>query len=157
MISILDKKTYPVFHKIFCGAILFIFPFFFGTSIIFTGIIINFFLIYFAVFFKKKELFPLIFLPYFGKLFGLGIFTGAFIYMGPVIWLGNAILVFLYKEKPSLFLASFMKAFVIFFFSSFLLGGKIAVSFGILQFITAVLGGGIAEIFINFPKRNQLL
>lgn len=134
----------------------FIIPFSISQHQLVTGTLVNAFLIGSVLLFPGKLIFPIIFMPSLGVLSrGLifGSLTGFLIYFLPVIWAGNFILVFLFTRSyekigywGSLGLSAITKYLLLYFFANlffrFQLVPKLFVqTMGIIQLITAVLGG----------------
>ena len=151
-------NSYQYFEMIVYAAVGFFIPFFIGHPQIAVGIIVNAMLIVSALNLKGWKIAPIIILPSLamlsrGLLFGQ--FTIFLLYMIPFIWIGNFILVLSFKYLKlrrknnywvTLVLGSLFKSGFL-FLSAFLLYslGLIPVIFltamGIMQLITALIGG----------------
>jgi hypothetical protein len=143
-------------EMIFYSIICFLVPFFFGHPQLVVGIIVNAALVLAALRLDTAKAIPVILTPSLGVLArGLifGPYTIYLVYMIPFIWFGNAILVYLVKKfnKKSfglgvgavtktafLFLSAYVLAHLSVLPVVFLTG------MGVLQFITAAIGGIVA-------------
>jgi len=155
----------------------FIVPFSLGHPQWLVGTIINASLFLAAIFLPKKFFAPLIILPSLGVL-GRGIIFGPFtsflIYFLPFIWLGNLILILVFKmlyKKSSdfkyflfMFFAAtakylFLMAIANLYFKFHLVPVVFLQAMGINQLLTAIGGGIIAWIIFNiygeYHARNQ--
>lgn len=165
--SFLNKREYEFSHlqeNVEMGvyaALSFFVPFFLSHPQMFVGTIVNAALVMAAFNLRGKKLLPVIMLPSIGVLSAgvlFGQFTSALLYMIPMIWLGNAILVFGIKEfvlhrkmhklaglglgaiAKTVFL--FMGAYAMINFG--LLPAAMLAAMGMMQLQTAVLGGVFA-------------
>ncbi len=154
-LSLVSEKT--IFLGLAC--LSFIVPFSLGHSQFLTGTLVNSFLFLAVIFLPKRLLWPLIFLPSLavlsrGLIFGpLTIFLA---YLLPFIWLGNFLLIFVFKKTNNLYsfwlsvlLASLIKQLSLFIPTFFLfkigfLPRLFLTTMGINQFLTAILGGFVA-------------
>ncbi len=152
------------------GFLGFFIPLFFSHPQIITGALVNAFLILSALHFKGYKSLYLVFIPSIAALLRgvlFGPFTVFLVYMLPFIWIGNAILVLVFKkmfvvERRNYWLTLaiggllkagflFIMAYILFSFS--LVPKLFLTAFGIMQFITACLGGAVA--YLRFLiKRN---
>jgi len=139
-------------------------PFFIPGPQLLTGTLVNSFIIFAALRFKGKSILPVILLPSIAA-FTRGILFGPFTiflaYLIPFIWIGNAILLFslkyLYiKLNKNYFLSllagallksSFLFASAFVLYNTIQLPAVLLDAMGILQFITAILGGILIFIF----------
>jgi len=154
---------------VFLSLAVFIIPFSLGHWQFLTGSLVNACLFLSALVLSRKNSWPVIVLPSLavlsrGLIFGpLTIFL---VYLLPLIWLGNFVLVYLFgKFLPSLkfplsiLLASLGKALLLFSFTFLLFGFGILpklflTTMGVNQFITAVLGGFLAWVIYKFLNKN---
>lgn len=133
----------------------FLIPFVLPHQQLVVGVIINCLLFLSAKKISNKYVLPVIFLPSIATLSrGLifGNLTVFLIYFLPFIWLGNYILIFIYKKKGFI-LASVCKFLLLYlaanlYFSFHLVPKIFLQSMGLLQLITALMGG-ILAIFIS--------
>jgi hypothetical protein len=151
------------------SALAFFVPFFMAQPQMFVGTIVNAALVLAAFNLRGKKLLPIIMLPSIGVLSAgvlFGNFTPALVYMIPMIWLGNAILVFGIKEfvlhrkmhrlaglgigaiAKTVFL--FMAAYAMISFG--ILPTVMLAAMGMLQLYTAVLGGVFAIALQHVKK-----
>lgn len=145
-------------------------PFFFPGPQIITGSIINALLIFTALQVRTKHSFvpsylPILFLPSLATIIrGLifGPFTPLLFYMLPFIWLGNAALVFGIRYGQSrninyfsnLFFSIMLKTFILytiayFWVSVHILPSLFLTSMGLIQFLTAAIGGVIVWLLLK--------
>ncbi len=166
VVSFVDSSAF------FWSMMLFIFaiPLFVPGIQLVTGTIVNATLILGAVLLKGDKPYYLVFLPAIaqiasGMLFGP--FSVFLVYLLPFIWLGNAVLVYGFKEfhvgrKLNFFAvlagSSALKAALIFAFalalSNFgLVPQAILSAMGVLQIVTAVAGGIVAYAVLSVMRR----
>lgn len=144
-------------------------PFFIPHPQLLTGSIVNSFIIFAALRFRGKNILPVILLPSIAAFFrGLlfGPFTIFLAYLIPFIWIGNALLLFSMKYLHaklnknyflSLLAGALLKSLFL-FASAFLLYSTIHLpalfleSMGVLQFITALIGGILTFILTKFLR-----
>jgi hypothetical protein len=137
------------------SAICFLVPFFFGHPQFVVGIVVNAALVLAALRLDTVKIIPVILTPSLGVLArGLifGPYTIYLVYMIPFIWIGNALLVYLvkkFKGKVGLGFGSITKtaflfgsAYVLVHLS--ILPAVFLTAMGILQLVTAAIGGTIA-------------
>ena len=146
-------------------------PFAFGHPQWLVGTVVNACLFLGAYFLPTKYYAPLIIFPSLGVL-GRGIIFGPFtsflIYFLPFIWLGNLILVLLFKDCTkragfliSVVVASFAKYFFLakiaeIYFNFSLVPKIFLTSMGAIQLTTALAGGVIAfVIFSTYRKARR--
>lgn len=159
-----------------CLALLALFiPIVFGHVQLLTGTIVNFLLVMAAINTRGwKKVIVLITLPSISALLAgtlFGSLTPALLYMIPFIWVGNALLVFVFKrlfvgERKNFFLtlaiAAFLKSAFL-FTAAFLLYTISAVpalfltAMGLLQLLTAIAGGTLAFPVNLFYKKKFVL
>ncbi|HQT45569.1 MAG TPA: hypothetical protein PLO51_06320 [Candidatus Micrarchaeota archaeon] len=152
--------------------LLFIFavPFFVPGAQLVTGTIVNATLIVGAVLLKGEKPYYLVFLPAVAQI-ASGLLFGPFsiflVYLLPFIWLGNAVLVYAFKEyhaerKINFFAvlagSAALKAVLIFGFAMLLsnfglVPQAILSAMGALQLVTAVAGGVLAYFALLSLKR----
>jgi hypothetical protein len=151
------------------AAASFFIPFFIGHPQLAVGIIINAMLIVSALNLKGWKLAPIIILPSIamlarGALFGQ--FTIFLLYMIPFIWIGNFILVYNFKyfklkRKSNYWLTLvlgaffksgflFLSALVLFYLG--LIPVVFLIAMGIMQLVTALLGGAAGYGAHNLKK-----
>lgn len=166
------KNSYENFEMAAYTVICFFVPLLLGHPQIVVGIAVNAILILAALNIRGYRLLPVIISPALGALSqGLlfGPFTIYLLYLVPFIWIGNAILVYAFKElkvakkknyfvtlligaiAKSLFL--FLAAFVLYSFG--LIPAIFLTAMGILQFTTAI-GGGIAAYGAHSLKKRLI-
>ena len=150
------------------GFLSFAIPFSLGHPQILVGTIVNAALFSAALFLPKKFIYPIVFLPGLAVLSrGLifGSLTPFLVVMLPFIWCSNWLLVFIFKKMFnesenywfSIFSSSLLK-FLFLLTSSFLmvklkfLPKVFLTTMGLLQFITAFLGG----ILVFLVKKGQI-
>ena len=153
-------------------AVCFLIPFMVGHPQLFVGVVVNCALVLAALNLKTYKMLPIILAPSIAVLMRgaiFGPFTMFLIYMIPIIWIGNTIFVFAIKELSlkrkwnkfySLGLGSVVKAGFIFVCALIMLGfglipAALLGAMGILQLITALIGGGIA-IGIHEMKKKYV-
>lgn len=135
-------------------------PFSLGHPQIIVGSIVNASLFLSAIFLPEKFIYPVIFMPSLAVLSRgiiFGPFTPFLVFMIPFIWVGNWLLVFVFKKVFNLYknywLAVFSAAFLkqLFLFTMAVLLFRLhfvpkifLTTMGIFQFITASLGGILA-------------
>lgn len=178
--KILNKQIYEFsnkqqyFEMFIYSAVCFFLPLFMGHPQIVVGITVNALLIMSALNLPKYKLLPIIVLPSLGAL-SRGVLFGPFtiylIYMIPFIWLGNFILVYLFKnlylhKKKNYFFTLLVSsgAKALFLFSiAFLLFkfGILPVVFltamGVMQFVTAFSAGFFAWGISKVQKKVFLI
>ena len=151
----------------------FFIPLMIGHPQIIVGVLVNASLITAALNVRGYKLLPIIIAPSLGALSRcilFGPFTIFLVYMIPFIWIGNSILVFLFKLLnmnnkvsywPTLLIGAFTKALFLFGIAYLLVNLKILpplflTTMGVFQFYTAVLGGIIAFL-LHFTKKRLSL
>ncbi len=156
----------------FASMLLFIFavPFFVPGAQLVTGTIVNATLVVGAVLLKGEKPYYLVFLPAVAQI-ASGLLFGPFsiflAYLLPFIWLGNAVIVYAFKEyhagrKINFFAvlagSAALKAALIFGFAMLLsnfglVPQAILSAMGALQLATAVAGGVLAYFALAFMKK----
>lgn len=168
---VLTLKKERSWKVLICYFVVFLFPLFLGKNFLITGTIVNCFLIFGALNFKKYEVLPLIFLPSIGKLLG----GGGFLFTMPIlefilfIWVGNFALVSLFRKLKLRERKTYVEAFMVsgmakigvlcigpLLLSLFLKENMkhyslFLISIGFFQGIT-ILGGGILASLLNKAK-----
>ena len=137
-------------------------PLLFRQPQLLVGSIVNFMLVMAAINIRGwKKIIPLIVLPSVSAAVGgylFGPFTIFLVYLIPVIWIGNAILVFVFKYlyvtkrwnyAITLPVAAALKAGFLFVTASLLIYLSVippifAMAMGIMQIVTAMIAGGLA-------------
>jgi hypothetical protein len=147
-------------QMVFYSALAFFLPFFLGHPQYLVGIIVNAYLILGATYLKGYKLLPVILLPSIGVLTAgviFGTYTVFLLYLVPFIWIGNAMYAYAYKHLQfvkmnklfSIIGASGLKTTFLFLSALLLVSlGVIPAMFltamGILQLVTALVGGVVA-------------
>jgi len=142
----------------------FVVPFSFGHPQWLVGTLVNAFLFLGAFFLPTKYYAPLIIFPSLGVL-GRGMIFGPFtsflLYFLPFIWLGNLVLVVVFKKLSKRFgfifsvvpasLAKFIFLFAIanIYFQFSLVPKMFLTSMGSLQLLTALAGGAVASVIFG--------
>lgn len=161
-IASINAKTWEL---ITLSTIALITPIFLKHPQILVGVIINALLIKGALSLKKYQLLPLIIMPSVGVVLGGYLFGGLtkfIFYMMPFIWIGNAILVYFFKNKkikyiPNLILSALSKTAFLFFsalilYSLNIIPKPLLIAMGYIQFITAILGGILVLFELKIEK-----
>ena len=155
------SNSVEYFEMIVYSAASFFIPFLIGHPQIAVGIVVNAMLITSALNLKGWKVLPIIILPSVAMLFRgalFGGFTMFLIYLIPFIWIGNALLVFSFKYFRlrlnknywlTLIIGALLKSGFLFIASLalYLLGIIplfFLISMGVIQLITALLGGAAA-------------
>lgn len=146
------------------GVLIFAIPFFFGHSQLATGTIVNSMLLFSVIKLSSKSTLLIAVLPSLavlarGMIFGpLTVFL---IYFLPFIWLGNLFFMNIFKKSylkigfvPGLLISSIIKALFLYivaniFFNFHIIPIAFLTSMGIIQLLTALLGGGLTWIVVN--------
>jgi len=144
-------------------------PFLISGPQLLTGTFVNLILIFAASRYSGKNLLPVIFLPSIaavshGVVFGP--LTPFLIYFLPFIWVGNAILVGIFKINTikssyvRILLGSMLKAGFLFaaasiYFKFHLVPPLFITSMGLIQLITALLGGIFALVILKTLITNE--
>ncbi len=168
-IGFIQENIEMVIYSIVC----FFVPLFIGHPQLFVGVIVNSSLILAALNLRNYKLLPIILLPSIGVL-SRGIIFGPFtvflLYMLPFIWIGNSLLVYVFKllnlERKinkwiTLLAGSFIKALFLFGVAYLLVNlGIIPNIFlktmGLFQFYTAIAGGFVAFGLQGIKKRIRI-
>jgi hypothetical protein len=171
--SIYDLKNIEEnIQMILLSCVGFFLPFVLGHPQILVGVIVNAMLIVGTTYLKGYKLLPLILLPSLGVLTAgviFGTYTHFLLYLIPLIWLGNAVYVYVYKhvniEKHGLKnnllgigTASILKAGFLFGITFLLVQFAIVPSvfltaMGILQLTTALIGGILAVGIVKVREK----
>lgn len=145
-------------EMIIYSAFCFFVPFFLGGPQIAVGIMVNMALVMAALNVRGEKLLPVIIMPSIGVLLRgilFGPFTMFLIYMIPFIWMGNALLVLVFKKlcskvkvkrAISLVIGAVAKSLFLFgaafaFFSAGVLPKLFLTTMGAMQLYTALIGG----------------
>jgi hypothetical protein len=152
-----------IYEFILYAILSFSLPFLIGHPQWLIGILVNFFLIRAAIYFKFKYIVPLLFLPSLGVftagvIFGMN--TNYLLYYLPFIWFSNFIFISSYRyfiknkwlasfyssaiKTGLLFIITLLFVFVFSFPKVFL------VNMGYLQLITAIIGSFLATLTSKF-------
>lgn len=168
LFEISNKREF--FEMVLYSAVSFLLPILLGHPQIVVGITVNALLIMSALNLKNHKLLPVMIMPSLGALSrGLifGPFTIYLVYMIPFIWVGNFILVYMFKSmyvaKKKNYLLTVLSssaAKTIFLFgSAFLLfslniiPAPFLAAMGIMQFVTAVSAGFICYGAVKVMKK----
>ncbi len=152
----------------------FFLPMLLGHPQIVVGITVNVLLIMSALNLKNYKILPIIIFPSLGTLSrGLifGPFTIYLVYMVPFIWIGNTILVYIFKKlhlqkKINFFLttiiaaglkSAFLFGITYLLFSLDLLPVIFLTAMGLMQFYTAAAAGVFAFAFSKVQKKAMLV
>jgi len=167
-LGLLQENIEMILYIVVC----FLVPFMMGHPQLFVGVVVNCALVLAALNLKTYKMLPIILVPSIAVLLRgavFGPFTMFLIYMIPVIWIGNTILVVAMKELSikrkwnkflSLGVGSAVKAGFIFIGALIMLGfglipAALLGAMGILQLTTALIGGGVA-IGIHEVKKKYV-
>jgi len=145
-------------------------PIFLKHPQILIGIIINALLIKGAFSLKKYQTIPLIILPSVGVILGGYLFGGLtkfVFYMMPAIWIGNTLLVQIFRTRvnknylTTLLLSSLAKTTLLFgialvMYTLNIIPKPLLMAMGYMQFITAMIGGIIVFTELNIEKWVKL-
>lgn len=156
-------------HMIFYSLLAFFIPFVLGHPQWMVGIIVNASLILGANYLRGYKLLPVILLPSLGVLTAgliFGSYTVFLLYLIPFIWIGNALYAYSYKHLQfvkmnkifSVIGASGLKTTFLFLSALLLVTlGVIPAMFltamGVLQLVTALVGGVVAVVIIKGRER----
>jgi len=145
-------------------------PFFLNSSQIITGTLVNTALFFSAYLLPKKYQLPPILLPSLGVLTRgvlFGHFTLFLVYFLPFIWLGNYLLIKVFKKTqtpfgilPAIFLSAFAKQALLLlsarlYFSAKIVPAIFLTSMGVIQLLTALLGGLIFYLIISSLRSRR--
>jgi hypothetical protein len=174
--KVINKQDYKLsyraelFEITLYTIVSFFLPLMVGHPQIIVGVLVNTLLITSALNVRGYKLLPVIIAPALGAL-SRGILFGPFtiflVYMIPFIWIGNAILIYAFKELNlnkklnkwvTLFIGSLLKAAFLFtiafiFVKAGILPALFLTAMGVFQFYTAILGGIVALGFQWSKKR----
>lgn len=152
------KEQYENVELVIYSLLAFAIPFVFSQPQLFTGAVVNAFLILAAMRLRGWKVLPVVMLPSVAAFLNgmvFGPMTIFLLYLMPAIWLGNFLLVYLFKnlniEKKmnywaTLGIATIAKAALIFAGTLLLLNfgvipAALLTAMGILQIATALIGG----------------
>lgn len=175
--KLLNKQDYKLnnisenFEMIIYSSLAFFIPFFLGHPQWFVGIIVNMSLVLCALNLRTWKILPVIILPSIAVLSRgiiFGTFTPFLLYMIPLIWVGNFLLVIIIKQLViknkinqflSLIIGAISKSSLLFISAFFFVSLEVLPfiflsSMGIIQFYTAFSGGLIA-LGIQKIKKNK--
>lgn len=160
------NSIYKIQVSLFCGfsALAFCAPFLLGHPQWFVGTIVNAVLFLSAIFLPKKLYLPIIIFPSLGVLargIVFGPFTSFLVYFLPFIWLGNLILIVLFKKVFEGEKEFKIKGRVIDFINTKYVFAVFCAATAKFLFLLVVsniyLGTGIApKIFVSTMGLNQL-
>jgi len=174
--KVINRQDYAFSYKMEIFEIMmytivsFFLPLMIGHPQIIVGVVVNALLISSALNIRGYKLLPVIIAPAFGA-FSRGILFGPFtiflVYMIPFIWIGNAILVYVFKELNlhkkinrwiTLLAGSILKAAFLFsvaftFVKAGILPALFLTTMGFFQLYTAILGGIMALGLQSVRKR----
>jgi hypothetical protein len=168
-----NKNIVENVEMILYSLIGFLVPFLLGHPQIIVGIIVNASLILAALSLKESKMLPVIIMPSIGVLCrGLifGPYTPLLIYMIPFIWIGNALLAYLFKTMNigskvnsllSLLASAAVKTAFLFLAALFFVNLKILptlflTTMGMMQLYTALAGGAIALAIFQIRKKFSI-
>ncbi len=135
-----------------------------------TGSLVNFFLLAFASELPKKNILPIVVIPSLGAVAHgvlFGSFTPFLLYFLPFIWIGNFILVTVFKNVSAtispfvgILVGSIAKVVVMYlaavvFFQLSIVPAFFLTSMGIVQLYTALAGGALLLITKNLIKKHD--
>ncbi|MEM3422141.1 MAG: hypothetical protein QXF35_00510 [Candidatus Bilamarchaeaceae archaeon] len=163
------KEEYENLELFVYSVIAFAIPFIFSHPQILTGTIVNAFLILAAFRLRGLKVMPLVFLPSIAAFLNsilFGPFTFYLIYLMPFIWIGNFILIYVFKElyfirKINYWItasaAAILKSVLIFsgayIFSTFGIVPVILLSaMGVVQLLTAILGAILSFLILSLYR-----
>jgi hypothetical protein len=164
-------KTTELIEFLVYAAVAFFVPFALGHPQFLVGTIVNASLVLAALNLKGQKILPIVLLPSMavmarGLIFGP--FTLFLVYMVPFIWIGNFVLVYLVTKAKktslsriftlvsgALLKSGFLYASAILLIGLGILPKIFAVSMGVTQLYTALLGGGIA-LSIQYLRKQKL-
>jgi len=142
----------------------FVIPLTLGHSQFLTGSLVNTLLFLSAIFLKGRLYWPVIFLPSLAVLAkGLifGPFTYLLVFMLPAIWIGNFLLIFIFKKMSPIFnypisiifsalgKQVFLFSFTLFLFNFKVLPAIFLQTMGVNQLLTALLGGFMTWLILK--------
>ena len=146
--------------------VIFAIPLVFSGPQIVVGTVVNACLFIAAKQTSPAKLIPLAILPSLAAILHgvvLGSFSPLLLIMAPFIWIGNLILMLVYKKIPRGFLAvplaSLLKTAWLFSIAFLLVNFQVLpkiflTSMGTLQLVTALLGGSLAFILVSLVERK---
>jgi ABC-type Co2+ transport system permease subunit len=159
-------------QMVFYSVIAFFIPFVLGHPQILVGTIVNALLILGATYLRGHKLLPIILLPSIGVITAgviFGNYTIYLLYMMPLIWIGNALYVYVYKHFNmkgkklknnfiGLGVASIIKTVFLFSFAFLLvqlsiLPAMFLTVMGLFQLATAIMGGILAIGIVKARER----
>ncbi len=167
------SEKYENIELVLYSIAAFMVPLLFPHPQLLTGTVVNAFLIMAALHFKGWKTAPLVILPSAAALLNgmlFGPFTVFLVYMMPMIWIGNLILVYLFKELhivknmnywATLGISAAAKSALLFgaafiFVNLDVLPAVFLTAMGIMQLGTAIAGGiaafGIRSLYIHLLK-----
>lgn len=155
------REKYENIELVIFSLAAFAIPLLFPHPQLLTGTLVNAFLIMAAMHFRGWKVLPLVILPSAAALLNgvlFGPFTIFIVYMMPIIWIGNFILVYLFKKLhiaqnmnywATLGISAIAKAALLFgaaflFVNIGVLPAIFLTAMGILQLGTAIAGGIVA-------------
>ncbi len=165
------QLNYSIFYQniemVILSMFSFLLPIFLQHPQLLVGVFVNAFLIRSALTLKGYRVLPVIIMPSLGAVSAgilFGSLTKFLLYFVPMIWLGNALLVYVFKRynKKNFFVTlisgSFFKALLLFSYAFILYSLKIVPvvflqAMGIVQLATALLGGILVYGVLQVEKR----
>ena len=159
-------RTKEKIELIVYSLISFFIPFLIANPQLLVGSIVNFFLAVTAIKFDLRYSTPVIFLPSLGVFFAgliFGVNTKYLIYFIPFIWIANFIFVYSFKLKINFFVkplvASLLKAAFLFSVAMVMVylfdfPKMFLLAMGLLQLITALIGGYLAVVTIKIINKQ---
>lgn len=159
------ESEYRTIETLFLTALGFSIPFIFGGPQILVGSLVNALLVRAALTMPAKRAIPVALAPSAGAVMH-GVLFGPFsvfiVYFMPFIWTGNMILIYVYRTglnyAAKVVTAATAKGVFLFAFAYLLYSMRIVPrvfleSMGIMQVITAALGGCLALILFGAKKQ----
>lgn len=141
----------------------FLIPFAISGPQLLVGSVVNTFLFITAAKLDKKSILLVAILPSLGA-FSHGVIFGPLtfflFYFLPFIWIGNLLLIYVFKQYKNILLAAGVKTAFLFLtaniYHSFQIVPKLFVtSMGLFQFVTALIGGVLALVLFKINERTR--
>ena len=163
------SKIYLLNIDLLFPALAFSLPFLLSRPQWLTGTFVNCYLFLYVSSLNKKYKIPALVLPSIGALLHgtvFGPFTPFLVFFLPFIWLGNYLLVWSFEKTKNLnsvvriVLSSIVKASLLFSIALVFVNTGIAPklfisSMGLIQLLTAILGGVVSLIISNLSKKYE--
>lgn len=164
-LTALEENIHFIIYMFSC----FLVPFLMSHPQIIVGVVVNAALILGATYLRGHRMLPLILLPSIGVLAAgliFGPFTPLLLYMIPFIWIGNAAYAYSYRYLAqrkanniiSIIVPSVLKASMLFISALVLvklsvLPALFLTSMGLIQLVTALIGGTAALVVVEIRKK----